>query len=71
MCYDEEETSVNLQLDTVIYWFEGNTWLVTRVSCSFSVSGSTSAEFHHLQLWSFVGRNYLGVNLHPSLLKVV
>lgn len=36
---------------------------------SLAVTGA-SAEFYQLQLWSFVGRNYLGVNLHHSV-KVV
>lgn len=66
----EKKTSANLQLDTAVYWFEGNTLLVTPGPCCFGVSGNPSAEFYQLQLWSFVGRNYLGVNLHHSL-KVV
>lgn len=37
---------------------------------SLAVTGPR-AEFYQLQLWSFVGRSYLGVNLHHSLLKVV
>lgn len=37
---------------------------------SLAVPGAT-AEFHQLQLWSFVGRSYLGANLEHSLLKVV
>lgn len=37
---------------------------------SLAVPGA-SAELYQLQLWSFVGKNYLRVNLHHSLLKVV
>lgn len=73
ICYHGEETSADLQLDSAVCWFEGDTWLVKPVSCSFGVSGSPSCWCWILLIAALelCGKELFGGKLTHSLLKVV